>query len=565
MIRRLGQGGFGLVFLAHDAELQRQVAIKVPINREGGEVVDLELYLNEARVLARLSHPNIVPVHDVGHTDDGRGYVVSMFVSGGDLAARLKLGRPAFLESARLIAAICDAMHYAHTRDLFHRDIKPANILIDDFGVPYLADFGLALKDEDYGKGPRFAGTVAYTSPEQARGEGHLVDGRSDIFSVGVVFYEMLTGRRPFRGDSPQQVLHQITSTEPRPPRQIDDTIPRELERICLKAIAKRASERYSTSRDMAEDLRHFLSTPASDRGPLVPLASLPLLPAAPATELAPSSSPASAQSDLAPRPLKVVPRGLGSFDEHDADFFLELLPGPRDRDGLPDGLRFWKTRIEAAEAEKTFRVGLIYGPSGCGKSSLLKAGILPLLSPRVKPLYVEATAAETEASLLRGLRKAFPELLGVSGLIEALAFLRRSHSLEQRKVLLVLDQFEQWLFARGREPLTELVTALRQCDGEHLAALCLVRDDFWMAATRFMRDLEIDLVPHRNVAAVDLFDVKHARRVLAAFGRAYERLPAEPAGTSRDQSRVSRPGDGWARARRLDRAGASCSLCRDG
>ncbi len=553
VIRRLGQGAFGRVFLARDAELQRQVAIKVPITRGAGAIVDLELYLNEARVLARLSHPNIVPVHDVGRADDGRGYVVSMFVAGGDLAARLKLGRPPFLESARLIAAICDAMHYAHTRDLFHRDIKPANILIDDFGVPYLADFGLAMKDEDYGKGPRFAGTIAYTSPEQARGEGHLVDGRSDIFSIGVVFYEMLTGRRPFRGDLPEHVLRQITSTEPRPPRQIDDTIPRELERICLKAIAKRASERYSTSRDMAEDLRYYLSTISSDRGALAPFTPLPLLPAAPAAEPAPSSPPASAQSDLAPRPIKVVPRGLGCFDEHDADFFLELLPGPRDRDGLPDGLRFWKTRIEAPEAEKTFRIGLIYGPSGCGKSSLLKAGLLPLLSPRVKPVYIESTAANTEASLLRGLRKAFPELPLMLGLLEAMAFLRRNHSLlAERKLLLVLDQFEQWLFARGRESGSELITALRQCDGEHIQALCLVRDDFWMAATRFMRDLEVDLVPHRNVAAVDLFDVKHARRVLAAFGRAYESLPTEPTTMSREQNAFldqATPGlaqDGW-------------------
>ena len=539
VIRALGQGAFGRVFLARDADLERQVAIKVPLNRDSGAIMDLELYLNEARVLARLSHPNIVPVHDVGHTDDGRGFVVSMFVSGGDLAARLKLGRPAFAESARLVAAVCDAMHYAHTRDLFHRDIKPANILIDDFGVPYVADFGLAMKDEDYGKGPRFAGTVAYTSPEQARGEGHLVDGRSDIFSIGIVFYEMLTGRRPFRGDTTMQVLHQIISSEPRPPRQIDDTVPRELERICLKAIAKRASERYSTSRDMAEDLRHYLRSPAGERGPEAPSAvPQPLLSAAVATEPPHSSSPASAQSDLAARPINVVPRGLCSFDEHDADFFLELLPGPRDRDGLPDGLRFWKTRIEATEAEKTFRIGLIYGPSGCGKSSLVKAGLLPLLRHHVRPVYVEATATETEASLLRGLRKVFPELPADSGLIEALAFLRRNHSvLHQRKAILVLDQFEQWLFARGRDEGAELVKALRQCDGEHLQALCLVRDDFWMAATRFMRDLEIDLVPHRNVAAIDLFDAKHARRVLAAFGRAFESLPAAQETLSREQS----------------------------
>ena len=214
-------------------------------------------------------------------------------------------------------------------------------------------------------------------------------------------------------------------------------------------------------------------------------------------------------------------------------------MPGPRDREGLPDGLRFWKARIEATEGEKTFRVGLVYGPSGCGKSSLVKAGLLPRLPGHVAPVYVEATASGTEAGLLRGLRKEFPELPSEGGLVEAIAILRRStRGLDGgARRLLVLDQFEQWLFAHGREEGTELVAALRQCDGERVQALCLVRDDFWMAATRFMRDLEVDLVPHRNVAAVDLFDLKHARKVLAAFGRAYESLPAEGCNLSKEQN----------------------------
>jgi serine/threonine protein kinase len=185
VIRVLGRGGFGTVYLAQDDDLRRPVAIKVPNPERVAGPEDVAAYLAEAQVLAQLDHPHIVPVYDVGRTDDGLCYVVSKYIEGTNLADRLGRGQLSFGESAGLAAAVAEALHHAHRRDLVHRDVKPANILIDVQGQPSLADFGLALKDEDFGKEARLAGTPAYMSPEQARGEGHLVDGRSGHLQPG--------------------------------------------------------------------------------------------------------------------------------------------------------------------------------------------------------------------------------------------------------------------------------------------------------------------------------------------------------------------------------------------
>jgi serine/threonine protein kinase/formylglycine-generating enzyme required for sulfatase activity len=540
----LGKGGFGLVYLAHDQQLDRLVAIKVPHAKLITQPEDAEAYLAEARTVANLDHPHIVPVFDVGSTEECPCFVVSKYIEGTDLSKKLKESRLKYRDAAELVATAAEALHYAHMQGLVHRDVKPGNILIGKDGQPYVVDFGLALREENVGKGPKYAGTPAYMSPEQARGEGHRVDGRSDIFSLGVVFYELLVGRQPFRGDTQAELLEQVTSYEPRPPRQYDDRIPKEVERICHKAIAKRASERYSTAKDFAEDLRLFLAEQTviqsgTSPGGVSSLASEAVASQGGSTAVD-SSATSSASMNLGSsdsQPIKIVPKGLRCFDAHDADFFLELLPGPRDRDGLPDSLRFWKTRIEEPDPDNTFSVGLIYGPSGCGKSSLVKAGLLPRLSEEVIPVYIEATPEETETRLLHGLRKRCPALEDNLNLKDTLAALRRGQGIPVgKKVLIVLDQFEQWLHAKKEEENTDLVQALRQCDGGRVQCIVMVRDDFWMAVSRFLRELEVRLLEGHNIALADLFDVHHARKVLAAFGRAFGKLPEKISETTDEQ-----------------------------
>jgi eukaryotic-like serine/threonine-protein kinase len=257
----IGRGAFGEVWKAYDPALKRYVAIKFPRRDRHFSPEVLRLFESEAQKLASLGRiPGIVTVFDCGESE-GLPYIVSDFIEGESLESRMKGKTLSHEESANIVAEIAAALHRAHIKGLVHRDIKPSNILLDAEERPVLADFGLAIQEEDQlQEGRSVVGTFAFMSPEQARGESQRVDGRADIYALGVVLYRLLTGRLPYLGHTPDEYIDQLLHQEPRPLRSIDDGIPVELERVCLKCLSKSIAERYTTAGDLAEELRRILS-----------------------------------------------------------------------------------------------------------------------------------------------------------------------------------------------------------------------------------------------------------------------------------------------------------------
>jgi hypothetical protein len=209
-----------------------------------------------------------VAVYDYGTTDNGLCYTVTEFIKGSDLAALNQQRRLSPREAAEIVAAVAEALHYVHTQGLAHRDVKPENILIDAQGRPRLADFGLALHEHDQPqRAGEVSGTYAYMAPEQVRGQAHHLDGRADVWALGVVFYELLTGRRPFQAATARDLCDEILHREPKPPRMIDDFLPRELEQVVLRCLQQPIADRYLTAADLAADLRTWLSSPNKNAG----------------------------------------------------------------------------------------------------------------------------------------------------------------------------------------------------------------------------------------------------------------------------------------------------------
>jgi tetratricopeptide (TPR) repeat protein len=276
IVSSVGAGGMGEVFRARDTRLGRDVAVKILTAAHAGDPDSIRRFEKEARAVASLSHPNVVPLFDVGE-QNGVRYAVTEFVAGETLRERMKRGPVPPGEAAEIAAQIADGLAAAHEKGFVHRDIKPDNIVLARPSFPRILDFGLAKRSagmmsvavsEEEATQSAFltepgiiAGTVGYMSPEQVRGEP--VDGRSDIFSLGVVLWEMLTGRRPFRGDSPVETLSAILREEP-PPDPALAGLPEEFERILRRSLQKRPEDRYLSAADLALDLRRLVAETAA-------------------------------------------------------------------------------------------------------------------------------------------------------------------------------------------------------------------------------------------------------------------------------------------------------------
>jgi serine/threonine protein kinase len=274
IVRLLGRGGMGSVYLAHDAQLDRPVALKIPSFRGTPSPEQKERFSREARAVAALHHPNLCPVYDVDE-EQGILYLTTQFIDGQPLSTVLKVGPLPPMKAAELVRRVALAMEAAHEHGTIHRDLKPANIMIDRAGEPVVMDFGLARKGESDDEAiaatatspvdisltqmGSVLGTPAYMPPEQAVGNLTAIGPRSDVYSLGAVLYECLTGRRPFDGPDTASVIEKILHLPPPRPRDFISTLEAGLERVCLKALAKEPAERFASMADFAAALENII------------------------------------------------------------------------------------------------------------------------------------------------------------------------------------------------------------------------------------------------------------------------------------------------------------------
>jgi hypothetical protein len=255
----LGQGGMGVVYQARHIALHRVVALKMILRGDHEGPEQRQRFRTEAEAVARLQHPNVVQIHEVGE-HDGLPFFSLEFCPGGNLERKLGGTPLPPREAARLVQALARAMQAAHERGIVHRDLKPANVLLAADGAPKVTDFGLAKKLDDVGQTQpgTIVGTPSYMAPEQAGGRTQEVGPAADVYALGAILYECLTGRPPFKGATGLDTVLQVLSDDPVPPRQLQPTVPRDLETVCLKCLHKEPVRRYGTARELAEELARF-------------------------------------------------------------------------------------------------------------------------------------------------------------------------------------------------------------------------------------------------------------------------------------------------------------------
>jgi serine/threonine protein kinase len=301
ILRQLGKGGMGTVYLARDTELDRQVALKVPRFADDTNPAVIERFAREARAAAGLAHPNLCPVFDVGQID-GIRYVTMAYIEGQPLSELIGTGKPLPQRAAAaLVRKLALAMQEAHAHGVIHRDLKPANIIVNKKNEPVITDFGLARRAQEdvrLTQSGSVLGTPAYMSPEQVDGDSKAIGPATDVYSLGVILYELLTGQLPFRGSVPA-VLAQIMTAEPPPPRTLCANIDPALEAICLKAMAKKTSDRHDSMSALAGALSAYLKEDGAT-APMRQSATRPSPAAAPAAALAPAGSEVLATQLLA-------------------------------------------------------------------------------------------------------------------------------------------------------------------------------------------------------------------------------------------------------------------------
>lgn len=261
LLEEIARGGMGVVYRARHRSLQRIVALKMILSGRFASSEDLARFFAEAEAAARLDHPGIVPVYEIGQAD-GQHFFSMKFIDGGSLASQMAALRPDPRRGMALLAKVARAVHHAHQRGILHRDLKPANILLDAQGEPLVSDLGLAKRvdtDSQLTRTGAIVGTPAYMSPEQALGTKEVTTA-TDVYALGAILYELLTGRPPYTGSSPMEVILQVVKDPPPQARQVDASIDRELDLICRKCLEREPNQRYSSAAALADDLDAWLA-----------------------------------------------------------------------------------------------------------------------------------------------------------------------------------------------------------------------------------------------------------------------------------------------------------------